>query len=96
MGGQSWVKSKGGAHLEDGYAHDAHAVVGQQLHFDIGCFNKGQGDAANIGAHGRQPQLDPHLALQVKIAHKHWQLHSPNTQKPVIYSSSSFTYGCNS
>lgn len=49
-------------------------VVRQQLHFDVGWANKCQGNSANVGRHGRQSQLDPQLALQVQIAHQHWQL----------------------
>ena len=61
-------------HLQDGDAHQAHAVVGQQLHFDGGRPHKGQRDGAKVGAHGRQPDLQPHLALQVQITDKHRDL----------------------
>ena len=66
--------SKGWVHLKDGNAHDADSVVGQELDFDDGRPHEGQGDAANVGAHGRQAQLNPHFALQVEVAHKHRQL----------------------
>lgn len=46
--------SNGRARLKDGDAHDANSVVGQELDFDDGRPHKGQGDAADIGAHGRQ------------------------------------------
>ena len=62
--------------LQDRDPHDADSVVGQELHFDDRGPHKGQGEAANVGAHGSQPQLDPHLALQVQVADQHRQLHS--------------------
>ena len=59
--------------------HEAHSVVGQQLHFDGWGSHEGQGHCAKVRRHGRQPDLQPQLALQVQIRHKHWNLqHTPH------------------
>lgn len=59
-------------HLQDGYLHELDMVVRQQLDFDVGRAHKGQGDGADVRWHGCQAQLDPQLALQIQVTHKHW------------------------
>ena len=64
----------GRARLQDGDAHDAHAVVRQQLQADDGRAHECGRQAANVGCHGRQAQLQPQAALQVQVADQHRQL----------------------
>ena len=70
----STESSEVAAYLDDGDAHDADVVVGQQLDFDGGGAHKGERDGANVGRHGCQPQLDPQLALQIQVAYQHRDL----------------------
>lgn len=65
----------GGTDLDDRHPHEAHSVVGQQLHFDGRRPHKRQGDGPKIGGHRSQPDLQPQLALQIQIRHQHWYLH---------------------
>ena len=58
------------ADLQDGDLHEPDMVVRQQLHFDVGRADKGQGYGPDVGGHWCQSQLDPQLALQVKVAHQ--------------------------
>jgi len=71
---QARARPWGGTCLQDGDAHDAHAVVRQQLQADDGRAHERGRQAADVGRHGRQAQLQPQAALQVQVAHQHRQL----------------------
>ena len=63
--------------LQDGDAHEADTVVGQQLDFDGGGAKEGDAEGADVRGHGGQSDLEPQLASQVEVGHQHWDLQQP-------------------